>query len=230
MSADNGYLLRKNAAGDFVLQMYFASADEYPSIDRANVLTFETLEDAISYHNNHFSFDTEYGLTINIETVTYPQPESETNENEDPTDMTLELALFDRNPFQVTAAQVTEDNIDEVADWCGGRVRTPTNGEVHVKVDVRRPLNVRQTQAFVGCWVLQAGSGFKVYTDSAFRDNFTYAGEADSEAYTPLNDPETPVGRDVSQDAAPVEVGANVPQVSSSVSDPFTVDASEANS
>jgi len=84
----------------------------------------------------------------------------------------LEIAKYTRKPFDVEGAQVTEDNLNAVAEWCGGEVQEQTNGAKYIKVDVTRPITTRQTRAFPGDWVLLAGRGFKVYTEKAFRTNF----------------------------------------------------------
>lgn len=81
---------------------------------------------------------------------------------------------FARKPFYVDAVRVSEANIEEVADWCDGEVfpKSPEGVETHIKVAVHRPLTDRQTQAFVGDWVLFAGTGYKVYTPKAFDKSF----------------------------------------------------------
>lgn len=84
----------------------------------------------------------------------------------------METTKFTRKPFDVEAVQVTADNIDEVAKWCQGEVITQNDGSKFIKVRVLRVLNERQTQAFVEDWVLYAGTGYKVYTDKAFRKSF----------------------------------------------------------
>ncbi len=104
--------------------------------------------------------------------------------------MTVQLSKFVRKPFYVDGVQVTSANIDEVAAWCKGEVRTSGKGdpdietiqdpttpktrvpEKYIKVNVQRPLNDRQTMAFVGDWILYAGTGFKVYTPMAFQKSF----------------------------------------------------------
>lgn len=67
MSADNGYVLRKNEEGKFVLHMYFASADEYPPIDQGGQ-TFDTLEEAVLAYEEaeDAAYPSEYGLTTYI--------------------------------------------------------------------------------------------------------------------------------------------------------------------
>lgn len=79
---------------------------------------------------------------------------------------------FARKPFYVDAVRVSEANIAEVAEWAEGSVEKTEDGQAHVKVKVHRPLTERQTQAFIGDWVLFAGTGFKVYTPKAFDKSF----------------------------------------------------------
>lgn len=92
----------------------------------------------------------------------------------------LETQKFVRKPFHIDAVQVTAANINDVAAWCSGEVRTQKKTDQvekgqYIKVRVHRPLNDRQTQAFVGDWVLYAGTGFKVYTPKAFANSFEQA-------------------------------------------------------
>ena len=92
---------------------------------------------------------------------------------------------YARKPFIVDAVPVTAENIHEVAKWCLGEVReNRLNGDdaekaLYVKVRVLRPLNERQTKAFIGDWILHAGTGFKVYTGKAFESTFDRALEDD---------------------------------------------------
>ena len=73
MSADNGWLLRKNQEGKFCLQMYFASADEYPKIALTGPNVFGSVEDALAAYEKQESdgYPSEYGLTVRITEVTY---------------------------------------------------------------------------------------------------------------------------------------------------------------
>lgn len=79
---------------------------------------------------------------------------------------------FARKPFYVDAVRVSEANIEEVAAWCEGQILTDDIEGPYVKVRVHRPLTDRQTKAFIGDWVLFAGTGFKVYTPKAFDKSF----------------------------------------------------------
>ena len=83
----------------------------------------------------------------------------------------LETKQFVRKRLTVEAVQVTAANMDEVAQWCGGRARNSPEGR-HIKVNVRHPQSERQKQAYVGDWVLKAATGFKVYTEDAMAKSF----------------------------------------------------------
>lgn len=85
----------------------------------------------------------------------------------------IESTTYVRKPFEVEAVQVTEENIDEVREWCQGT--TMEDSRPYIKVRVARALNERQTKAYPGDWVLYAGTGFKVYTDKAFHRTFEKA-------------------------------------------------------
>jgi hypothetical protein len=97
--------------------------------------------------------------------------------------MTVQAERYVRKLFFIDAVRVNEDNIKDVAGWCQGEFReqkltkegVPTK---FIKVwNVNRPLNERQTKAFIGDWILSAGRGFKVYTNKAFELNFDRAEE-----------------------------------------------------
>ena len=82
-----------------------------------------------------------------------------------------------RKPFTVDAVQVTDNNLEQVSEWCGFDIRTQkVNGEEkrYIKVRVKNPQSERQTKAFAGDWILYAdqGSGYKVYTNNAFLRTF----------------------------------------------------------
>lgn len=93
----------------------------------------------------------------------------------------LKTEKYVRKQFPVEAVEVTSENMREVAQWCGGKVRTDKQhwsyrkGQKFIKVHVPRALNDKQTMAYVGDWILYAGNGpngFKVYTPRAFESSF----------------------------------------------------------
>ena len=90
--------------------------------------------------------------------------------------MTLATTKYVRKPLYVEAVQVTPENFSQIAEWCGGEVveESPTkNGRGnYIKVRVTNPMNARQSQAFVGDWILYTPRGYKVYTPKAFHNSF----------------------------------------------------------
>jgi len=88
--------------------------------------------------------------------------------------MSVQSNTYVRKPFDVEAVEVTDENIEEVAEWCNGTVIAEgnENQKLFIKVRVARALNERQTKAYPGDWVLYAGTGFKVYTPKAFHKTF----------------------------------------------------------
>jgi hypothetical protein len=96
--------------------------------------------------------------------------------------MTIQTTEFVRKIFEVEAIRVTRENMDEVAEWCNGKLEDVNpdkyrsgQGDVCIKVPVRKPTTVRQTMAFPGDWVLLTildNPTFKVYTDKTFHKTF----------------------------------------------------------
>lgn len=96
--------------------------------------------------------------------------------------MSITTQRFVRKPYHVDAVQVTGANMEELASWCGGEVKSfeppVTEGQeprtvYYVAVPVIRPQKIRQTQAFANDWILRAFNGsFKVYTPKAFKAEF----------------------------------------------------------
>lgn len=87
----------------------------------------------------------------------------------------MKTEKYARKPFIIEAVQVTEENMAEVAKWCGGTIETAERGSRKVKfiqVPVSRPANERQKKAFVRDFVLYAGKGYKCYPPKAFDDCF----------------------------------------------------------
>lgn len=78
---------------------------------------------------------------------------------------------FIKKPLIVEVVEVTTENFQEVSEWCQGTTYE-NDGNPYIRVRVQKPLNVRQTQAYVGDWILYTEWGYKVYTTKAFRANF----------------------------------------------------------
>jgi hypothetical protein len=84
-----------------------------------------------------------------------------------------------RKPLYVDAVRVTERNFEEIAEWCQGEIRhDEVTGKQYIRIRVHKPWNPRQTQAFVGDWLLYTEKGYKVYTHKAFLASFDDASTA----------------------------------------------------
>lgn len=72
MSADNGFVIRKDTRGKFVLQEYSASADYYPPINSPRAEKFDSLNDAAMRYSEivQTGHVIEYGLNIYIDEPT----------------------------------------------------------------------------------------------------------------------------------------------------------------
>lgn len=142
--------------------------------------------------------------------LTYEPPHIEENTQVDTnTAPKLNIKRFMRRTFDVDAVQVTDENFDAVAEWCGGKIVTVqetrekhldlgiVGGQKHISIDVARPMNRRQTEAYVGDWVLYANKGFKVYTNRPFVKNFVERNDDLEELFVTTHtvgqaNPETP--------------------------------------
>lgn len=79
-----------------------------------------------------------------------------------------------KNSFDVEAVQVTAENIDEVAIWCGGRVfrslSNPDNRYIHLHViDGSRMM---EAKIFPDFWIVSFEDEFRKYSDAEFKANF----------------------------------------------------------
>lgn len=126
-----------------------------------------------------------------------PGPMHISNAKKDP--IMVNTVKYVRKPFEVQAVQVTEENFEDIAAWCGGTIvttRAPkeidglgaTEEKRYIKVNVSRPLNERQTQAYVGDWLLEAEKGLKVYADGPFTRNFALADDKPQELFVTTTD------------------------------------------
>jgi len=89
--------------------------------------------------------------------------------------MTLEIEKAERLPFLVDYVVVTPENIEEAAEWCKGTIRTRRDDDAkYIKIDVTRPANARQTQAFAGDYILHTITGFRIYGKVAFEKSFRH--------------------------------------------------------
>jgi hypothetical protein len=79
-----------------------------------------------------------------------------------------------RKPFPVQAERVTTENIEELAEKCRGTIFNSPKG-AFIDGFVKKTLDPRHGQAYVGDWLVEYQGGWKVYTNRAFRATFDRA-------------------------------------------------------
>lgn len=103
----------------------------------------------------------------------------------------MKTETFFRIPFPVEAVRVTDENMEDIAKWCGGQVESATqSGKTvkYIKVDVKNPMTERQKKAYIGDWVLYAGKGWKCYTNKAFHGCFEEPKDSDGQNLWPAQE------------------------------------------
>lgn len=91
----------------------------------------------------------------------------------------MQTTTYVRREFPVKAVQVTPENMEEVAEWCGGTIVTPEAGQKHIFSEIGNAMNERQKKAYVGDWVLELTESavkFKFFKDKAFHNSFALKG------------------------------------------------------
>lgn len=81
----------------------------------------------------------------------------------------------------IDAVQVTEENIEEVAKWCGGKAVTldetvggTTVTKKMVKMARTQGTPVRAIPAYIGDWVIcESGGRFRVFKEHIFKKIFS---------------------------------------------------------
>lgn len=122
--------------------------------------------------------------------------------------MGIDIKKYIRKPLYVDAVRVTEQNFDDLVAWCNGSVETEGKKRF-IRVRVNTPKIPRQTQAFVGDWLLWTErSGFKVYTNRAFHFSFDPVVGEEERVTTPQPGP---TGPDPVEHAAASEERASAP-------------------
>jgi hypothetical protein len=99
----------------------------------------------------------------------------------------INTVKYVRKPLYVDAVQITEENFSDLAKWCQAEVYFKDDHEkmsideeydpkaMYIRVRVHNPKSIRQTQGFVGDWILYTERGYKIYTQKAFKAAFVIA-------------------------------------------------------
>jgi hypothetical protein len=109
--------------------------------------------------------------------------------------MPIITAPFERYTFRVEAVRVTTANLEEIAEWCGGRVvstedygwNVHNHGRKHIQVPTG-PTGKGLDRAHLGNWVtcLVKAKSFRVYKEKSFLAAF-HSIMSDTEKYAKVH-------------------------------------------
>lgn len=87
---------------------------------------------------------------------------------------TPKIAQYQSVQRQVEAAQVTADNMVDMAGWANGTVKTDQrDGKTIPYVQINaKTRNTRFGKAYEGDWIVKMGRSYRVYPDQEFKRNF----------------------------------------------------------
>lgn len=131
--------------------------------------------------------------------------------------MTLKTEKFIRKVRPVEAVKITEENIIEVATWCGGlHIPAPgltgeTNKQDYIHVAVSNPNSPTGNRAFPDSWLVREDfRRYRIVTNKVFKNSYEPLEKPKPAAPKPTAMPakKISVGPDASQAAEPVQVGA----------------------
>lgn len=114
--------------------------------------------------------------------------------------MSVKLEKFVRKQFPVEAVQVTAENMEEIAKWCKGTIESTDSSiaeqlnkpvQTWIRIDTLKPIDDRQTQAFVGDWVVVFNRGYKIYKNNAMNNSFDKVAEEKVKDVPKPTDPRT---------------------------------------
>ena len=91
-----------------------------------------------------------------------------------PKDTIMDFNHFVRKPFMVTATQITEANIHEIAALGIGEVKEK-DGVLYIALDRRVIPNIRK--AYVGWWVTKLDDNIRCYSQKVFENEFVQYAE-----------------------------------------------------
>lgn len=94
----------------------------------------------------------------------HPDPEAEVDSTEG-----VHFSDFVRKPFIVQAIEITEDNIEDLAEFIG-TIRKKPNGTPYIQVE--RTLVPNIFQVYPGFWMTKMGENIRCYSRRAFKEQF----------------------------------------------------------
>lgn len=81
------------------------------------------------------------------------------------------MPMYRRKPLEVEAFQLTDTTMEELANWCGGKVIDLTHGEGKNAVEVYDQF--AKVIAYEGNWIVKKHNGrFVVMSDKRFTEEY----------------------------------------------------------
>lgn len=87
----------------------------------------------------------------------------------------MDFKEFVRKPFKIEAVEITEENIEEIAQFVG-TLRTKNDGTPFIQVDRRLVPNIYQV--YPGFWMTRMGDNIRCYSKRIFEQQFVQNTEA----------------------------------------------------
>lgn len=83
----------------------------------------------------------------------------------------IQTTRFTRKPLHVEGIQVTDENMEALAEWCKGDIRKSGHRR-YIHLFLKSPRTPRQSVAYRGDWITKVGPTFKAWTNKSFRATF----------------------------------------------------------
>ena len=90
----------------------------------------------------------------------------------------MEFKEYVRKPFTVKAVEVTEENFEEVAAFCGKSIQVTQKGDRFILVN--RRIIPTGTKIFVGWWITVMDDNIRCYPPKSFDSQFALVAESGS--------------------------------------------------
>lgn len=88
----------------------------------------------------------------------------------------MDTKQYTRKPFPVSAVQITLQNIEEVAKWCGGTIEQRPTKMLGTTTDLPiirlKGARDKDFEAFLGCWIVELNGSFRGYKPIQFDATF----------------------------------------------------------
>lgn len=85
----------------------------------------------------------------------------------------LQTETWARNSFNAECVQITEENIQSVANWCGGEIGFTSRSKPYVRFEAIPRVVKTKVNAHIGDWVIFVDGVFKHYRHLPFLRAFS---------------------------------------------------------